>query len=114
MQYPSNLRIIRVMCSGMVGPDLVVRALSKGADGVIILGCHLGECHYLEGNYKTNARTDVIKIVVQSCGIDPARFRAKWVSSAEAPKFVEAVTEFIHDIKQLGPNPLKEVKVKAA
>jgi F420-non-reducing hydrogenase iron-sulfur subunit len=114
MQYPSNLRIIRVMCSGMVGPDLVVRALSKGADGVIVLGCHLGECHYLEGNYKTNARSGVIDVVLENCGIDPARFRAKWVSSAEAPKFVEAVTEFIQDIKNLGPNPLKEMKAKAA
>ena len=110
MQYPPNLRIVRVMCSGMIDPELVVHALAKGADGGIGLGCHLGECHYLEGNYKANARQLAIKIVLENCGIDPERFRIEWVSSAEAPKFTEVVTRFVRDIKALGPNPLRQVE----
>ena len=98
------------MCSGMVDPEIVVHALSKGADGVLGIGCHLGECHYLEGNYKADAREKAIKIVLENCGIDPNRFRMEWVSSAEAPRFVEVVTRFTGDIKALGPNPLRELK----
>lgn len=110
MQYPPNLRIIRVMCSGMIDPEIVVHALSKGADGVLGVGCHLGECHYLEGNQKANTRDLAIKVVLANCGIDPNRFRIEWVSSAEAPRFVEVVTRFVRDIKELGPNPLREQK----
>lgn len=94
----------------MVSPELVVRALSKGADGVLVLGCHLGECHYLEGNFKANARNMAVKIVLENSGIDPERFRVEWVSSAEAPRLVEAVTRFTKDIKALGPNPLRKMK----
>jgi len=84
--------------------------LSKGADGVLVLGCHLGECHYLEGNYKANARNMAVKIVLENSGIDPERFRVEWVSSAEAPRLVEAVTRFTKDIKAMGPNPLRKMK----
>ena len=95
------------MCSGMIDPELVVHALSRGADGVLGLGCHLGECHYLDGNYKANARQHAIKIVLENSGIDPERYRIEWVSSAEAPRFAEVVKRFIQDIKALGPNPLR-------
>jgi len=97
------------MCSGMVSPDLVVRALSKGADGVLVLGCHLGECHYMEGNFNAAKRMAVIKNLLAFTGIDPARLRVEWVSSAEAPKLVEIVTDFSNQIKALGPSPLKAV-----
>jgi len=97
------------MCSGMVSPDLVVRALSKGADGVLVLGCHLGECHYMEGNFNAAKRMAVIKNLLAFTGIDPARLRVEWVSSAEAPKLGEIVTDFSNQIKALGPSPLKAV-----
>ncbi len=93
----------------MVSPDLVVRALSKGADGVLVLGCHLGECHYMEGNFNAAKRMAVIKNLLAFTGIDPARLRVEWVSSAEAPKLVEIVTDFSNQIKALGPSPLKAV-----
>jgi len=93
----------------MVSPDLVVRALSKGADGVLVLGCHLGECHYMEGNFNAAKRMAVIKNLLAFTGIDPARLRVEWVSSAEAPKLVEIVTDFSNQIKDLGPSPLKAV-----
>ena len=93
----------------MVSPDLVVRALSKGADGVLVLGCHLGECHYMEGNFNAAKRMAVIKNLLAFTGIDPERLRVEWVSSAEAPKLVEIVTDFSNQIKALGPSPLKAV-----
>ena len=95
------------MCSGMVSPDLVVRALSKGADGVIVLGCHLGECHYMEGNFNAAKRVAMVRNLLAFTGIDPERLRVEWVSSAEAPKFVQVITEFSNKIKTLGPSPLK-------
>lgn len=96
-----------MMCSGMVSPDLVVRALSKGADGVLVLGCHLGECHYMEGNFNAAKRIAVIRNLLAFTGIDPERLRVEWVSSAEAPRLVQIVTEFSNRIKALGPSPLK-------
>lgn len=95
------------MCSGMVSPDLLVRALSKGADGVIVLGCHLGECHYMEGNFNAAKRVAMVRNLLAFTGIDPERLRVEWVSSAEAPKFVQVITEFSNKIKALGPSPLK-------
>ncbi len=103
LQYPPNLRPIRVMCTGMVHPDLVMEAFSQGADGVLILGCHPGECHYLEGNKKASARASVISIELQDIGIDPNRFELRWISSAEASVFAELITDFTHKIQKLGP-----------
>ena len=104
LQYPPNLRPIRVMCTGMVHPDLVMEAFSRGADGVMIMGCHPGECHYLEGNTKAMARADVISIILNDIGIDPARFELKWISSAEASVFAQAITDFTQKIQKLGPH----------
>jgi F420-non-reducing hydrogenase iron-sulfur subunit len=106
LQYPPNMRAVRVMCSGMVHPDLVVDTLVKGADGVIIMGWHLGECHYLEGNHIALARAEAIQMILEDFGIDPRRFAIEWVSSAEAPRFAEVVTRFTETIRTLGPNPL--------
>ena len=107
MQYPPNLRVIRVACSGMMDPETVVYALANGVDGVIGVGCRLGECHYLEGNEKAKAREQAIRIVLANRGIDPDRFRMEWLSSAEAARFVEVVTNFVRAIRALGPNPLR-------
>jgi F420-non-reducing hydrogenase iron-sulfur subunit len=96
-----------MMCSGMVSPDLILRALSKGADGVLVIGCHMGECHYLEGNYSAAKRVAVLKKLLAFAGIDPGRLRVDWLSSAEAPTFVRVATEFSAQVKALGPSPLK-------
>lgn len=105
-QYPPNLRPIRVMCSGMVHPELILEAFSSGADGVMIMGCHPGECHYLEGNFKTTARAELIRTVLEDMGIEPERFELNWVSSAEGAVFADIITRFTEKIVQLGPqNP---------
>jgi len=107
IQYPPNVRIIRVMCSGMVHPNLVIDALTKGADGVLMCGCHPGDCHYLEGNLKAEARAEAIKLMLQDFGIEEERFRLEWVSASEGPRFAQVVTEMTEEIKQLGPSPYK-------
>jgi len=107
MQYPANVRIIRVMCSGMVHPNLVIDALTKGADGVIVCGCHIGDCHYLEGNLRAEKRADAIKLMLQDFGIEEDRFRLEWVSASEAARFAQVMTDFTETIKKLGPSPFK-------
>ena len=107
LQYPTNVRIIRVMCSGMVHPNLVVDALTKGADGVIICGCHIGDCHYLEGNLKAEKRSDAIRLMLEDFGIEDERFRIEWISASEGPKFVEVANQMTETLKELGPNPYK-------
>jgi F420-non-reducing hydrogenase iron-sulfur subunit len=107
LQYPPNIRIIRVMCSGMVHPNLVMDALTKGADGVLICGCHPGDCHYQEGNLKAEARADAIRLMLQDFGIEEERFRLEWVSASEGPRFAQVVTEMTERLRELGPSPFK-------
>jgi len=107
MQYPPNIRIVRVMCSGMVHPNLVIDALTKGADGVLICGCHPGDCHYQEGNLKTEKRAEAIELMLDDFGIEQERFRLEWVSASEGGKFAQVVTEMTKTVKELGPNPYK-------
>jgi F420-non-reducing hydrogenase iron-sulfur subunit len=107
LQYPASLRIIRVMCSGMVHPNLVIDALTKGADGVLICGCHIGDCHYQSGNEKAQSRADAINLMLEDFGIEPERFRLEWVSAAEGPRFAQVVSEFTEQVRMLGPNPNK-------
>ena len=106
-QYPPNVRIIRVMCSGMVHPNLVIEALTKGADGVVICGCHPGDCHYQEGNLKAERRAEAITLMLQDFGIEEERFKLAWVSASEGPQFAKLMTEFTEQIKRLGPSPYK-------
>jgi F420-non-reducing hydrogenase iron-sulfur subunit len=106
-QYPPNLRIIRVMCSGMVHPNLVIDALTKGADGVLICGCHIGDCHYLEGNVKAENRKEAIELMLEDFGIEPERFRLEWVSASEGPRFAEVVREMTETVRALGPSMYK-------
>ncbi len=107
LQYPPNIRIIRVMCSGMVHPNIVIDALTKGADGVLMCGCHPGDCHYLEGNLKAEARAEAIKLMLQDFGIEEERFRLEWVSASEGNRFAQVVTEMTEEIRQLCPSPYK-------
>ena len=90
LQYPGSVRIIRVMCSGMVHPEMVLHALEKGAEGVMIIGCHLGECHYIKGNEMALARAEVIADTLEDLGYESERFQLTWVSSAEPERLVEA------------------------
>ncbi len=107
LQYPPNMRIVRVMCSGMVHPNLVIDALTKGADGVIICGCHIGDCHYLEGNLKAESRKDAIDLLLEDFGLEPERFRLEWVSASEGPRFAEVMREMTDTIRALGPSPYR-------
>jgi coenzyme F420-reducing hydrogenase delta subunit len=104
---PPDFRMIRVMCSGTIDPLYVMEAFQKGADGVFIGGCHIGDCHYQTGNHRTKKRVAILKKILSYLGIDPRRVRLEWVSAAEGQKYAEVVTDFVAEIKRLGPNPLK-------
>jgi F420-non-reducing hydrogenase iron-sulfur subunit len=107
LQMPSDFRMIRVMCSGTIDPLFVMEAFQKGADGIFIGGCHIGDCHYQTGNHRTKKRVAILKKILSYLGIDPRRVRLEWVSAAEGQKFAQVVTDFVAEIKRLGPNPLK-------
>jgi F420-non-reducing hydrogenase iron-sulfur subunit len=98
-----NVRIIRTMCSGRVDPAFILKAFQLGADGVVVMGCHLGDCHYQEGNYKTIRRIPFLKRLVAQFGIDARRLRLEWVSASEGDRFAEVVNEFTEEIRSLGP-----------
>jgi len=106
-KYPTNLRIVRVMCSGMVHTDMVINSFLKGADGVMVLGCHMGDCHYINGNEKAARRAEVIKEILPDYGLEAQRFRIEWISAAEGGKFAQTAQEMTDLITKLGPNPLK-------
>ncbi|MCK5300653.1 hydrogenase iron-sulfur subunit [Thermoplasmatota archaeon] len=111
MKYPPNIKSIRVMCSGRVDPVFVLEALKKGADGVLVAGCHPGDCHYVSGNYKANRRMKLLKKLLGELAINPKRVRFEYISASEGAKFASVATEFVDELKKMGPNPLKEVKV---
>jgi F420-non-reducing hydrogenase iron-sulfur subunit len=106
LKYPPNIIPIRVMCSGSVDPVYVLRALLEGADGVLIGGCHPGDCHYLSGNYKARRRITVLKTILKTLSIDESRVWFKWISASEGIKFAETVTDFVSELKKLGPSPV--------
>jgi F420-non-reducing hydrogenase iron-sulfur subunit len=114
LQYPPNLRVVRVMCSGRVSQELVVRAFREGADGVLVLGCHIGDCHYQEGNHRTAKRMPILRNLLGYLGLHPDRLRLDWVSSAESKRFQEVVTEFTQTIQALGPSELRNGNRKSA
>jgi len=107
VQYPPNVHIIRTMCSGMVHPNMVMEALTNGADGILICGCHPGDCHYQDGNLKAEKRAEALQLLLEDYGLEPERFRLEWISAAEGPRFAQVVTEMVEELKELGPNPLK-------
>lgn len=103
IKYAANVRVIRVMCSARVDPSFVIRALRNGADGVLICGCHPGDCHYSEGNYKTMRRYPLLKRLLAAYGIDPQRVRLEWVSASEGQRFADIVNEMTEQVRKLGP-----------
>ena len=108
IQYPPNLRMIRVMCSGSIDPIYILDAFKRGADGVFIGGCHPGDCHYQSGNYKTRRKISLVKILLSQLGVVPERVRLEWVSAAEGRRFAQVVTDFTNEIKELGPIQINE------
>ncbi len=103
LKYPPNVRLIRLMCSGRLDPTFVLKAFSGGADGVLITGCHPGECHYIEQNYKMLRRLLLLKRVLAGMGIEPERLKLVWASAAEGVKFAREMTIFVEEIQKLGP-----------
>ena len=109
IQYPPNIRVIRLMCSGALDPVYVIKALLEGADGVLIGGCHPGDCHYQSGNYKARRRVAILQSILKQMGFEPERVWLCWISASEGRYFADTVTEMVAKLKELGPNPLKGV-----
>ncbi len=106
MQYPPNVRIVRIMCTGALDPIYVVKPLLEGADGVLISGCHPGDCHYVNGNLKARRRVATLKTVLKEFGIEEERVWLRWISASEGRRFADTVTELVERLKVLGPNPV--------
>jgi len=103
LKYASNVRVVRVPCTGRVDPLYVVKAFERGADGVLVSGCHPGDCHYLEGNYKTIRRIAMVRRMLEQFGIEPERFRLEWVSAGEGTKWAKICQEMTEQVRALGP-----------
>jgi F420-non-reducing hydrogenase iron-sulfur subunit len=108
VSYPPNVLLIRVMCSGMVDPIYVLKAFEKGFDGVLIAGCHIGDCHYISGNVTAEERIGKLKRLIHTLGLEDERLRLEWISTAEGGKFAETIKELVGQLKQLGPSPLRK------
>ena len=110
IQYPPDVRAVRVMCTGRVDMLFILKAFVDGADGVLVSGCHFGDCHYLEGNYKAAKRMFMIKNLLRNIGLDDRRFRMTFVSASEGAKWGMVMEDVTNTIKELGPSPIKEFK----
>ena len=113
MKYAPNARVVRLMCSGRIDPQFVLEAFAKGADGVLIGGCHPGDCHYQEGNYKTLRRVHLLKRVLKEMGIEEDRFRLEWISAAEADRLRTTMNDMVEKVRALGPLRLSTKEVIA-
>ncbi len=109
MKYSANIQIIRIMCSGRIDPTFVLKAFREGADGVLMCGCHPGDCHYKVGNYKALRRYLFLQKYLKEIGIDPRRLRLEWISASEGKQFADLTTEFTQEILALGPCQIKTV-----
>jgi len=107
-EYPPNVRVVRVMCTGRIDPSFVLKAFAEGADGVLVAGCHPGDCHYKEGNYRVIRRTALLQKLLDQMGIEPERFRLEWVSAAEGVKWARVVKEMSESLEALGPLAWRE------
>ena len=103
IKYAPNVRVVRVMCSGRVDPTFVIKAFADGADGVLVAGCHPGDCHYIDDNHKTLRRMALLKKLLAEYGIEPGRFRLEWVSAAEGDRWAEVVNSITDEVRKLGP-----------
>ena len=110
--YPQNVRIIRVPCSGRVDPLFVLKAFQDGADGVMVLGCHPGDCHYQQGNYIARRRYALMHRLLEFTGVESGRLFVDWVSASEGKKFADVVTTFTEQVRALGPAPMKRERVR--
>ena len=108
LQYPPNVRIIRLMCTGAVDTIYVLKSLIEGADGVLIGGCHPGDCHYQTGNYKARRRVAILKKILSRLGYDEDRIWLRWISASEGKLFADTVTEMVRTLKEKGPNPMRQ------
>lgn len=111
-QYPPNVRIIRVMCSGRIDPEFILHAFEKGIDGVMVIGCHIGDCHYVSGNLEAEKKVKIVKRLLEIVGFESDRLALEWVSAAEGLRFSRLIADFVEKIRQLGPNPLKKTEEK--
>lgn len=107
-QMPVDFRQIRTMCSARVDPEFILYSFKNGADGVMVAGCHPGDCHYIGGNYRTRRRMALLKLLLNQFGLNPKRFKLEWVSAGEGQRFSQVVTEFVNQIKELGPSPYRK------
>ena len=110
LKYSASVLPIRVMCSGRVSPHFILKAFQQGADGVLVAGCHIGECHYGKGNYITAKRMAVMKEMLQFIGLAPKRLRLEWIATSEGNKLAQVVSDFSQEILQLGPSPFRKFK----
>lgn len=106
--YPPNVRVVRVMCTGRIDPIFVLRALTSGADGVLVSGCHPGDCHYQTGNYRARRRLTMMQELLKASGLQTERLWLRWVGASEGDLFAKTVDEMVAEIKKLGPNPLTQ------
>jgi coenzyme F420-reducing hydrogenase delta subunit len=111
LTYPINVRLIKVMCTGMVDPKYVIKALLEGADAVLISGCHPGDCHYINGNYKARRRVKLLKEILKNFGIEEERVKLTWIGASDGIEFAETITHLVARIKELGPNQARETMV---
>jgi len=114
LKYPANLRVVRVMCSGRVEPELVLKAFAEGADGVLVSGCHPGDCHYIEGNYKAAKRIVLLRTFLEQYGIEKERLRLTWVSASEGREFAEIVKDMVETVRALGPLERSDLRLAEA
>jgi coenzyme F420-reducing hydrogenase delta subunit len=108
LQMPTNFRVIRTMCSARVDPEFVLRAFASGADGVLVLGCHPADCHYIGGNYRTRRRIALLRVLLEQYGFNPDRLKLEWVSASEGQKFQKTIKDFNEVVMEMGPNPINE------
>jgi coenzyme F420-reducing hydrogenase delta subunit len=111
LSYPPNVRLIRMMCTGMVDPKYVIKALLEGADAVLISGCHPGDCHYIDGNYKARRRVKLLKEILPRFGFDERRVKLTWIGASEGVDFAKTVKELVAEVKALGPNEARNQMV---
>jgi len=111
LSYPSNIRIVRLMCTGMIDQKYILKAFLDGADGVFIGGCHPGDCHYINGNLKAVKRITGVRKLLEQFGFDPARLKLQWIGASEGPEFQRHMTEFVSAVKSMGPNPARDCMI---